>query len=164
MYNKTFLKTFWKILVFEQNCIRHWHKTIGRIVKTAFQVSTGTFYETLFCEKSLPFLVWILLEKIAKFPQINVVSVVATAFYLLENKKNTVRRKTSLFFRKNTIFKQFWVVSQFFWISGQQKFGIILGIASFFVSQKATGGRKFYLESFFGCTLDFWAKKNQIVV
>ena len=81
-----------------------------------------------------------------------------------KQKKNTVRWKTSSFFRKNTIFKQFWVVSQFFWISGQQKFGNILRIASFFVSQKATGGRKFDLESFFGFTFVFWAKQNQIVV
>ena len=68
---------------------------------------------------------------------------------LVKKQKNTVRRKTSLFFRKNAIFKQFRVVSQFFWIFGQQNFGSILRIASFFVSEKATGGRKFDLGSFF---------------
>ena len=114
--SKCLWKTFRKISVFEQNFIRFWQETIGRIVKTAFQVSTGTFYETFFAKKSLPLLVWILLEKTAKFPQINFVRVVATAFYLSKNKKNTVRRKTSLFFRKNTIFKHLWVVSQLdFW-------------------------------------------------
>ena len=75
-------------------------------------------FETLSCEKSLLLLVWILLEKTAKFPQINVVRVVATAVYL---SKKTVRRKTSLFFGKYNFFKQFWFVSQFFWIFGKQK-------------------------------------------
>ena len=108
-------------------------------------MSTGTFYENFFCKKSLPPLVWILPEKTAKFPPINVVRVVATAFYL---SKNTVRRETSLFFGKNTFLKQFWVVSQFVWIFGKQKFGSILRIA-FYVSQKTTGRRKFDFESNF---------------
>ena len=42
-YQKCFWNIFWKTLVFEEIFIRFWQKTIGRIVKTAFHVSTGTF-------------------------------------------------------------------------------------------------------------------------
>ena len=104
---KCFWKTFWKISVFKQNFIGLWQETIGRIVKTAFQVSTGTFYETFPAKKSLPLLVWILLKKTAKFPQINVVRVVATAFYLSRNKKTQYEEKQVCFSEKTQFSNNF---------------------------------------------------------
>ena len=60
----------------------------------------SNFFETLFREKSLLLLVWILLEKTAKFPQINVVRVVAAAFYLSKNKKTQYDEKQVCFSEK----------------------------------------------------------------
>ena len=163
-YQNCFWETLWKFSVIEQKFVRLWQKTIGRIVKTAFQVSTGIFYATFFCEKmSLLLLLWILLEKTAKFPQINLGRVVATVFYLSKNKKKHSTTKIKFVFRKKHNFQTILScepVQLDFW---QKKIGSVLRIA-FYVSQKETGRRKFDLRKFFRFTLDFWAKKNQIVV
>ena len=161
-YQKCFWNIFWKTLVFEEIFIRFWQKTIGRIVKTAFPVSTGTFYETFFCEKKSPSFRVDLAWENCKVSADKCRQSCSNCILLVKKQKNTVRWKTSLFFRKNTIFKQFRVVSQFFWIFGQQKFGCTLRIA-FYVSQKATGVRNFFLKSSFAFTLGFWAKRIRLL-
>ena len=105
------------------------------------------FFETLFCEKSLPLSVWILLEKTATFPQINVVRVVATAFYLSEKHKKHSTTKNKFIFQKKHNFQTILSCEPVLLDFWQKLFGSILQIA-FYVSQKATGRKKFDLKVF----------------
>ena len=67
------------------------------------------------------------------------------------------------FSEKNTIFKQFWVVSQFIWIFGKKKSGAFSELHST-CPKKQLEGESSIWKNVFRFTLDFWAKKDQIVV
>ena len=106
-YDKKFLENFLKNF----GIWAEFHQTLARDDRQDCQNCIPgvdrNFLWNLSCEKSLPLLVWILLKKTAKFPQINVVRVVATAFYLSRNKKTQYEEKQVCFSEKTQFSNNF---------------------------------------------------------